>query len=199
MVSVILAGGENKRFPYLKGFIETGGRRIIESNIEILTSVTDSIVISTNTPEHYFYLGVPLIGDIITSAGPMSGIYSALYSTKSDAVFVSACDMPFLNKALIEYIITNADKEATVPVYNGKAEPLFGVYSSALLQTMENMIEHGRTSMYHMLDEVDVKYIDEDEIRGIDPEGLSFININTIDDFDRHARKRDREVPARRT
>jgi len=199
MVSVMLAGGENKRFPYLKGFIEAGGRRIIESNIEILTSVTDSIVISTNTPEHYFYLGVPLIGDIITSAGPMSGIYSALYSTKSDAVFVSACDMPFLNKALIEYIITNADKEATVPVYNGKAEPLFGVYSSALLQTMENMIEHGRTSMYHMLDEVDVKYIDEDEIRGIDPEGLSFININTIDDFDRHARKRDREVPARRT
>jgi molybdopterin-guanine dinucleotide biosynthesis protein A len=185
MVSVILSGGGNTRFPLLKGFIEVSGKRLIESNLELLRGITGEVVISTNAPEHYFYLGVPLIGDVKGPAGPMSGIYSPLYCTGADEVFVTACDMPYLNSELISYIISNRGKEATVPVFGGRPEPLLAVYTSGLLETMKRLINEGMTSITHMLKEIDVKYIGEEEVKRIDREGRSFININTPEDYER--------------
>jgi molybdopterin-guanine dinucleotide biosynthesis protein A len=183
MVSAVLAGGENTRFPYLKGFIEVEGATLIERTAEKLKTVTEEVVISTNEPERYFYLGLPLIGDVIESRGPASGIVSVLISTGAERVFVTACDMPFINTELVSYIIDRSGKQVTVPVINGRAEPMLAVYSRGVIECFENGIGSGRSSLNDMLKELDVLYIEEEEVRKIDPEGRSFLNINTLNDY----------------
>lgn len=185
MISVILAGGENRRFPSLKGFIEVGGATIIERTLDILRQTSEKTFICTNEPERYFSLGVPLIGDVVKSSGPLGGIVSAFTATDSEEILVTACDMPFIKPELIQYIIEKKGLQATVPVFNGRPEPLLAVYSRSALQTMVGELMKGQRSLTAMLGRLDVLYLEETWIRKIDPEGKSFFNINTPEDFEK--------------
>jgi len=185
MDALILAGGENKRFPVIKGFLEVDGKRIIESTIELLSKIFDRVIISANDPELYFYLSVPMIGDIIEYRGPMTGILSALTIPEVSEIFVTACDMPFINAMLIKYIVDKWEKEydALIPIFDDKPQPLLGIYSKRIAKSMEQSIINGERSLREFLRGINVFYINEEEVRNIDPESRSFININTIEDF----------------
>ncbi|MFZ6016575.1 MAG: molybdenum cofactor guanylyltransferase [Nitrospirota bacterium] len=213
MDALILAGGENKRLSVLKGFIKIKGKRIIESNIELLSSIFDRVIISTNNPEIYFYLGVPMVGDILKYRGPMTGILSVLISLEVPEIFVTACDMPFIKPELIRYIIDkwtqNTDTcsafsvqrsatknsslvtphsllkrwDAVISIFGKKPQPLLGIYSKRIAKSMEESIKQGEKSLKRFLQRIDVLYIDEGKVRAIDPEGRSFININTMEDY----------------
>jgi molybdopterin-guanine dinucleotide biosynthesis protein A len=185
--ALILAGGENKRLPILKGFLELKGRKIIESNIELLKGIFDGVIISTNTPERYFYLGMSMVGDVINYRGPMTGILSALITLKETEIFVTACDMPFIKPELIRYIVGRwTDRwEAMVPVFDGKPQPLLGIYSRKLIPKMEESIKTQARGLREFLGTIEVHYIKEEEVRAIDPEGKSFVNINTIQDYEK--------------
>ena len=187
MNALILAGGENKRLPLIKGFLEINGRRIIESNIVLLKTVFDSVIVSTNTPEYYFYLGAPMVGDLIEYKGPMSGIISALIALNEPEIFVTACDMPFIKPALIRYMISRwVDRfEALIPIFDEKPQPLIGIYSKKLVPKMEKSIGNQKRGLREFLNTIEVHYIKEKEVREIDREGRSFVNINTIQDYDR--------------
>jgi len=185
--ALILAGGENKRLPLIKGFLEINGRKIIESNIGLLKEVFDSVIISTNTPEYYFYLNVPLVGDLIDYRGPMTGILSALITLEGTELFVTACDMPFIKQDLIRYIVSQwTDRwEAVIPTFDGKPQPLLGIYSKKLIPKMETSIRKRIRGLREFLNTTKVYYVKEGEVRGIDQEGRSFVNINTIQDYEK--------------
>jgi molybdopterin-guanine dinucleotide biosynthesis protein A len=185
MDALILAGGENKRFPVIKGFLEVDGKRVIESNIELLSKIFDRVIISANDPELYFYLGATMVGDVVEYRGPMTGILSALTIPEVSEIFVTACDMPFINTMLIKYIVDKWEKEydAVIPIFDDKPQPLLGIYSKRIAKSMEQSIKNGDRSLREFLRGINVLYIKEEEVRNIDPEGRSFININTIEDF----------------
>ncbi len=188
---VILAGGENKRMPVPKAFIEVEGQRIIERNLGIMKQLFKEVFIITNQPESYIYLGVPLFGDIYNIRGPLTGIFTALVNSKNPWVFVSACDMPFLNGHLIEYLYSKRDNfSAVVPVAGEKIEPLFAFYSKSLLLLMEESILMGRPAIKDFLKDKKVKYVTVDEIKKIDPEMRSFINLNTPEDVEKYLKSR---------
>lgn len=192
MIGVILAGGENTRIPHIKGLLKVNGITIIERNLRILKEVFDRVVISTNSPELYFSSGIPLIGDIINEKGPMTGIFSVLTSTGAESAFFIACDMPFVKKELIMYAKDRFDTlsssgikiDALIPRFKGRIEPLAGIYTSDIRERMEGSLRSGRKGLHALLGEVNTFYIEEEEIRDIDPEGLSFMNINTLEDYE---------------
>jgi molybdopterin-guanine dinucleotide biosynthesis protein A len=187
MDALILAGGENKRMPFTKGFLKVNGKRIIESNIELLNGMFNRVIISTNNPELYFYLGVLLVGDVLKHKGPMTGIFSALMLPDVSEVFVTACDMPFINVILAKYMIDRWDNrwDTMVPVFERKPQPLLGVYSKRIAEKMGESIRNGRRSLRDFLKGINVLYILEEEVRSIDREGRSFVNINTLEDLHR--------------
>ena len=187
MDALILAGGENRRIPFLKGFLETAEGRIVEVTIQRLRKVFNRIILSTNTPECYYYLGLPIVGDIMHVRGPMTGIFSALSLPDVSAVFVTACDMPDINGILIKYIAGRWTREydAVVPVFNNEPQPLFGVYSKSAARRMEEALHHEKRSLRGFLRDCNVLYIQETDVRKIDPEGRSFVNINTMQDFEK--------------
>jgi len=183
MIGIVLAGGLNTRYPDLKGLIEVGGRTLIERNIEVLGSVVDEVFISANEPEHYFRFGLPIIGDVVESGGPLSGIYSVLRHTEADRAVVVACDMPFVNTELIKHISGIIEGDAVVPVFESRPQPLPAVYASSALRVMRRRLLGGDRSLLGLMDEIGVTFVEEDVVRRIDPEGGSFVNINTADDL----------------
>ena len=210
MDALILAGGENKRLSAVKGFLEIGGRRIIDSTVELLNTIFKRVVISTNTPELYFYLGVPMVGDIMKYRGPMTGILSALSSLKAPEIFVIACDMPFINPELVLFIVNRWEEntkslphpeinvtpdtfhpsekrkwDGIIPLFDKRPQPLLGIYSKEIINSMEESINNGETVLRQFLQKINVLYIKEEEIRAIDPKGKSFVNINTPEDFEK--------------
>ncbi|MBI5204733.1 MAG: molybdenum cofactor guanylyltransferase [Nitrospirae bacterium] len=187
MTGTILAGGENKRIPVLKGHIEINGQRIIDSGVNLLKNFFDRVIISTNTPELYFYCGVPMIGDIIKQRGPIAGIFSVLSNTGDD-IFVTACDMPFIKPELVSLLVARCalgeeNWDAVIPVFEGRPQPLLGIYSKNIPGVIEKRLRKELRSLRDMLTELKVLYIKEEEVREVDPEGRSFININTMEDF----------------
>lgn len=186
----ILAGGKNIRYPSVKSFIKIGGSTIIERNLKILEGIFEEVFISTNSPELYFRLGVPLFGDRIPSRGPMSGLYTLLSNIKNDCLFIVACDMPFVKESLILFICERykeiskkMDIDATIPIYKDEPQPLLGIYCKGALTYLKDCVLKERTSLKRFFNEIRTYYIYHNEFAHLDPEGISFVNINTEEDY----------------
>ncbi|MBI4699342.1 MAG: molybdenum cofactor guanylyltransferase [Nitrospirae bacterium] len=191
---VILAGGENTRMPVLKAFIKVRGEKIIERNLRIMKRLFSETFIVTNQPELYFYLDTPLLGDIYDVRGPLTGIFTSLLNSSNKWAFITACDMPFLDERLMQYMALRRDKcDAVVPkaalqphlAKEGREdymEPLFALYSKRLLPLMEKTLLSGKTGPKDFLINKRVKYIRTNEVNKTDREETSFINLNTPED-----------------
>ncbi len=191
MDALILAGGENKRIRFHKGLLEFNGRRIIETTSEILKKYFNKMIISTNNPEQFYYLGYQMIGDVFDYRGPMTGIFSVFFCSGVSEIFVVACDMPFINGDLIDIIINNYNgQDAVIPVFNATPQPLLGIYSSTIMCIMEQRIKVNKRSMMSLLNNINTHFIKEEEIVRVDPEGRSFVNINTIEEYEKVIRKK---------
>ncbi|NOZ68776.1 MAG: molybdenum cofactor guanylyltransferase [Deferribacteres bacterium] len=192
----ILAGGENRRMPVLKAFIRIRGQRIIDRNLRLMKRLFSEVFIVTHRPELYLYPGVTLLADIYDTRGPIAGVFTALLNASNPWVFISACDMPFINGAVIEYMASKRDGyDAVVPKSSrarGSAEPLFAFYSRRLLPSMEKALLAGKKGLKDFLSNKRVQYISRAEIKGIDPEGVSFINLNTPEDVEIYLRPGDK-------
>jgi molybdopterin-guanine dinucleotide biosynthesis protein A len=192
--AVILAGGENRRMPVRKAFIQVQGQKIIERNTKLLKSLFHECVIVTNEPEHYLYLNTVLLGDIHDVRGPMSGIVTALANAKTRWIFVTACDMPFLSRESITALYAGGFRktvDAIVPVSPRGPEPLFAFYSTSLRHCLEKQLLQGPMSMKDFLQNKRVQY------RALKNEGESgpgseaFTNLNTPADIHRFLGKED--------
>ena len=192
MIGAVLSGGENRRMPHLKGLLTVEGVTIIERCLGVLGDVFGKVVISTNSPETYFRFAVPLVGDVRRERGPLTGIFSVLAATGEEAVFVVGCDMPFISGELMRYMVREYREQAgsrkvdaVVPVFQDKTEPLFAIYARSCLKAMEEILSSGGNGINEMLRRVHALHIDETEVRRRDPEGRSFVNINTMEDYEK--------------
>jgi molybdopterin-guanine dinucleotide biosynthesis protein A len=189
----ILAGGENKRMPFPKAFIKVKGQTIIKRNLNLMSQLFNEVFVITNQPEDYLHLGVPLFGDVYNNRGPLTGILTSLINAKNKWVFILACDMPFPDTQLIQYMASKRDNyDAIVPMPYGRAEPLFAFYSINLIVSMDRFTAEGNTGPSTFLKGKKVKYIHTQEIKKIDKQMSSFINLNTPEDMRRHVYSKEK-------
>jgi molybdenum cofactor guanylyltransferase len=179
VAGVILAGGKSLRFGSNKAFADINGRPLIERVISGLKPVFDELIIITNSPEEYAFLGLPMREDLIKGLGPIGGIYTGLEEIQSSRGFFVACDMPFLNNDLIRRLVELSEGfEAVVPKIDWKMEPLHAVYSKACIPVIKELIEAGECMINRFFQRIRVRFLNEDEIKIYDPQLRSFYNIN---------------------
>ncbi len=186
MVSVaILAGGQSKRMGRDKAFLEVGDRPVIERVIGQVQSLTDDLFISTNSPEKYAHLSLPLVPDIYPDKAALGGLYSVIRAARHPHVLVVACDMPFLKVALLQHLIDLAPSaDVVIPLINPpQPETLHAVYSKNCLPAIERCLLAGQLRMVGFFADVTVRYVERQEIAGFDPEFHSFVNMNTPEDW----------------
>jgi len=184
MVGTVLAGGKSRRFGRDKSVECFQGERLIERQVRTLRSLFAEVMIVTNTPELYLDLDVTIVQDIIPGLGPLGGIYTGLLFAQGGSIFVTAVDMPFLQPGVIRRMMELfPGHDVVVPRLGDYLEPLHGMYSPRCLAPVKRMLDRDELQVVRFFPSVKMAYLDEEEIRRLDPEGLSFFNINTPEDM----------------
>jgi molybdopterin-guanine dinucleotide biosynthesis protein A len=181
----VLAGGQSERMGRDKAFIEIGGRPIIERILICVESLTDDVLISTNSPEKYSQYGLRNISDIYPNKGALGGVYSALEAATHPYVLILACDMPFLNIALLRHLINLAPTaDAIVPIFKlQRPEVLHAVYGKRCLPVVKSRLLTNQLRIADFFDDLSVRYVRRDEIARFDPYFHTFFNVNTLADW----------------
>ena len=127
---------------------------------------------------------VRLVSDEVAYQGPVGGIYYGLMATGSDAAFVTSCDSVFLNIDLIAHLLEQLpEHDVVVPHWQGRFQPLHAVYRRSVSPLLAEQLARGQLRPVYLFDKVRLRRVDEDEIRRFDPEGSSFYNMNTPEDY----------------
>jgi molybdopterin-guanine dinucleotide biosynthesis protein A len=190
VTGVILAGGKSSRMGQNKALMSLGGRRLIDRVVDVLRQVFPQLLLVTNSPEVYVDLGLPMAGDVFPDKGSLGGIYSAVYYASTPYSFVVACDMPFLQAAIIRYLLSQiANYDVVMPEVHGEMQPLHAVYSKACLSAILRRLEANRLKIVGFLPDVRVRTVIADELQSLDPDLLAFQNLNTPEEFDAAAQQ----------
>lgn len=188
ITGVILAGGKSSRMGRNKALLPmpgaAGGRpRIIDAVAQTMSALFSRVILSVNEPGAIPEVNLPEAVDRYPETGPIGAITSVLESCAS-GIFCVACDMPFLNPALIEALCLYDDCDAVVPVWKGRIETLHAVYSATMLPLFQDSLKQRRFRITDSFAEGHVRYIQEKEIKPFDPTGFSFKNVNTPQEYD---------------
>lgn len=186
---VIQAGGRSSRMGQDKALMPFLGKPLITRPIERLRQMADEILVTTNRPEDYTFLGLPLFGDILPDAGALGGLYTALSVANQPFVAVIACDMPFVKAELLRAefdLLQRESADVVVPRSLEGTEPFHAVYRrSTCLSAVQGALDRGERKMISWYPEVKVRIMEPAEISPIDPEFRSFLNLNRPDEFRR--------------
>ncbi len=184
MAGIVLAGGENKRMGSDKAFLTVGGSPVIEHILRTLRGTADPAIIVTNTPAAYAGYDAVITTDAFDKRGPLTGIYSGLLRSAEEYSMVVACDMPFLSRSLLAYMMdVAAGYDVTLPRIGSFVEPLHAVYRRELLPLIEKYLLADRRRIQDLFPELRIRYITEQEIDRFDPMRRSFVNLNTPEEY----------------
>ena len=192
VTGVILAGGRSRRMGQNKALMRLGDESLIAHVIRQMESVTDELLLITNEPNPYTVLGLPMYADILPDMGALGGIYTGLTYAANSAVICVGCDMPLLQPNLLSHLTTLlGDYDAVVPCVEAVDRPtpvfqtLSAVYSKRCLPVIDEMLAAGELRVHALYDRIDARIVEPHEWHAFDPQGLSFFNINTPEDFEK--------------
>jgi len=193
MTAIILAGGRSRRFGSPKAMARWQGRTLIEEVISSLRPHFFRVVVMVKEPAEYAFLerieGVRVMRDILRDYHPIGRIYAGLMACETDYAFVSACDTPRLEPNLPERLRDAAGGyDAVIPVWKSVPQTLRGIYRRSCVGPIEKMIAENRLCIQDLLRSVHTRFLPEEEVEQIDPEGLSFADIDTPEE---HFRARE--------
>jgi len=163
------------------------GQPLIHRVMERLEPIADEILVTSNDPENYRFLGVPICQDIIPDAGALGGLYTALKVASNPIVAVVACDLPFANPNLLagcRDLLEENGFDAVIPSSEKGLEPLHAVYRVAgCLPHINTALKTDKRKVISWHQDANVHVLPQNETALYNPEGLTFWNVNTMDEF----------------
>jgi len=137
-----------------------------------------------NDAANYRLPGVRVVTDKMPDQGPLMGLYSGLSAMQAPRALVVAVDMPFIQPALVSFLLSQPPTDALlVPVVKHVPQVLLAIYPRTVLPLIEERIRRGRRDPRSLLELASVEYVEEEQLRLVDPELRSFVNVNTPEDW----------------
>ena len=185
---VILAGGQNKRFAGKnKAFEQVGKASVFDHLYGIFRELFDQILLVTNQPEKYLAWDIPMVTDLIDIRSSLTGLHTGLFHTTTPYAFFAACDTPFLKKEIVQTVLNAIEPnlDIVVPQTELGYEPLCAAYSRHCLKPIQVQLEKRQFQIQRLFKTMRTLKIPEMTLRKIDPDLISFFNINTPEDLER--------------
>ncbi|WP_042354425.1 molybdenum cofactor guanylyltransferase [Bacillus rubiinfantis] len=179
--AIILSGGKSSRMGTNKSLLKINNKSNIEIIIAKLKQGFDDIILVTNEPETYEFLGVKMVTDQYPGMGPLAGLHAGLQASHDEVNLLAACDMPFISVEAAEVLIRHlGNAHVAIPVINGKQHPLFAVYKKDLAAIAAKCIEAGRLRMQDLQAQTTVQYVTEQQFSEFAEAEISriFFNMN---------------------
>lgn len=188
--AIVLAGGRSVRFGRDKAAEIVAGRSLLQHVVDAVGPIAGEVVVvrATGTSPLPVKSKTPLrqVEDV-REGGALAGLYSGLLAASQPVALALACDMPLLSRPLLAYLRGLLDEgvDVVMPLREGKEEPLHALYRRACLPAIEKALDEGKRRIIDFLPDVSVRYVSDDELRRLDPEGRSFWNVNYPSDLAR--------------
>jgi molybdopterin-guanine dinucleotide biosynthesis protein A len=196
--AIVLAGGKSSRMGTPKALLPFDNEPMIVHIVATLRRLFAEVVVVAAPGQELPAMPVTLVRDDVAHQGPVGGIYYGLTAAAGDVGFVTSCDSAFLNPRLIEHLVSQIPQhDVVVPHWQGRFQPLHAVYRRGVLPLLEAQLARGELRPIYLFEKVRTLRMDEDEIRRFDPDGSSFFNMNTPEDY-AEALERWEEIGRRR-
>jgi molybdenum cofactor guanylyltransferase len=183
---IVLAGGRSSRMGRSKALLPFDGEPLIAHTVRTLRSLFTDIVVVAAPDQELPALPATIVYDDVAHQGPVAGIYHGLGAARGDVAYVTSCDAVFLDPRLIRFVLSQIeDHDVAVPHWDGRFQPLHAAYRRSVRPHLERQLTIGDLRPVHLFDNVRTRRIGEGELRTIDPEGWSFFNMNTPEDYQR--------------
>jgi molybdopterin-guanine dinucleotide biosynthesis protein A len=186
VTGLILSGGKSKRMGRPKAFLPYEGSTVIGHIVSEIKDLFSEVFIVANEVESFEDLGVDVVKDILPHRGPLGGILSGLMTSSNHYAFVTACDMPLIDKRLVRELVSRRqDNDVVVLSHPQGIEPLFGVYSKNCIKPLEESLFAGNLSVQDFLSGLKAGVYEwmpeRQDVEALPP----FFNINTPQDYSR--------------
>jgi len=196
ITGIILAGGKSSRMGKNKSFLKIGDETIIERVRYLLQGIFKDVILITNDPDEYKFLDLPMFEDVYKHKGPLAGVHSGLVHSATDINFIISCDIPFMTKEMIKYLVDyRTSKLITIAKADGFIQQLAGKYSKACLNDAEKILKEQlemerrdeiqqkrRCNVLKLIDRVGAEIIDAEKLSFYN-EDLYF-NMNKTEDYE---------------
>lgn len=180
---LILTGGKSRRMGENKAFLTYNGNSFIENRLQEFRAYEERIIV-TNDVEAYKFDNILTIKDIYEDKGPLCGIYTGLEKATNEVCGVVAVDSPFITSECMDYLIEKAcHYDAVVPSLEGRLYPLCAAYNKSALATIREAILADERKVQKVLESLDVKKIEEEELKRFGEPQKLLRNINTPVDY----------------
>lgn len=182
---IILAGGKNSRMGINKAHLEIDGERLIDKTMNIYRQIFTEVIIVTNDPLSYLeFTDAAVVTDIYKEKGPLGGMYTGLFYSNNPYAFVSACDMPYLNKNFIDFLIEKEGKyDVIVPELPDGYQPLHAIYSRNCLPSIKRLLLMDKLKITGFYRDMRVLTVPPEQILPFNKNGRLFHNLNTPQDI----------------
>jgi molybdenum cofactor guanylyltransferase len=185
LAAILLVGGRSARMGRPKALLAFDGEPLVAHVVRRLARRFPEVAVVAADGQALPPLAAHVVRDELPDRGPLAGLMSGLRAIESEAAFAAACDAPFLDAELAFALATRlGERNAVLPRFAGLYQPLHAVYRRSAAERFATLVECGELRAMEAALGLDPLIVEEDEIRAIDPEGLSFRNLNTPEDYD---------------
>lgn len=186
----ILAGGQSSRMGSEKGLLPFAGKPLVMRMARLVEFAGDAPTI-IGPPAKFGGMGFRAVADdrrgVGIGGGPLVGICTALRVATRGWNLIVACDLPFLTREWLEFLIAralNSPADVVIPLNERGYEPLCAMYRQRCHQPIAAALARGVRKVTDGLAGLTISAIAREEWKGFDPRGQLFKNVNTPTDYD---------------
>ena len=187
VTGVLLAGGNSRRMGEDKRYLVVGEQTLLERGLAVLRSIFQEVLVVIAQDSLPLNVDARVVRDLVPDCGSLGGLYTGLTQATTPYIFVVACDMPFLDPAVItQFTSRRASADIVMAKLAARLHPMHALYGKGCLPVLEQMIRARQLKIQEMLSHpsLRVQYVTEADLLTIDPSGRSFHNVNTPADLE---------------
>ncbi len=181
--AIVLAGGFSRRMGRSKSCLPWGETTLLGHTVSVVQPVVDEVVVVVREGESLPDVAVRFAHDPAEGLGPLAGLVAGMEALDCDRVFVTACDVPFLNAALIPMLFGYSGR-AVVPVVGGRWMVTTAIYACSLLDDARRLLAEGERRPRVLAELAGVHLVAESALRAVDPDLASFRACNTPEQYE---------------
>jgi molybdopterin-guanine dinucleotide biosynthesis protein A len=187
VTGILLAGGKSRRMGEDKRFLVLGEQTLLQRGLAALHSIFQDVVVVIAQDSPPLHVDGRVIRDLVPDCGSLGGLYTGLMQATTPYIFVVACDMPFLDQAVMTHFTNRkATADIVMAKLNGRLHPMHALYGKPCLPALEQMIAARQLKIQEIVSQstLRVGYVTEKDLSVLDPSGRSFYNVNTSADLE---------------
>lgn len=126
------------------------------------------------------------MADRLNIRSPLTGIHAGLLSMPGDYALVTSCDTPLLKREVVARLLAELEPgvDVVVPASGTYFQPLCALYARRCAPVIEEILDEGEVKVDRLFARVRVKPVDYRHFKAVDPELISFFNVNSPADLE---------------